>query len=331
MTSKGNFVVIERIIARMAATNRALDGTAASCNHHLTSASNPLVAHCLTGALRTFPNPRVYSSIRENLVEAFSLRRHIFVVTSLDYPAGFKEYTTGEVDRALAHVGAESVEIVPTNHSPPAIDCSGAPSREKAFWYQQHKTRRCFEAVERFERDTGTCFDWVLRARPDEFWETRVPNASMLPTHVLSTGEEFAILRPYQNWSHTHHAAIEDHFMAVPRRLARAAMYEALEMWHDCRTLHAYERACPLLYVHDPFFHGKGRPPPHFASECQLGLHLREHKVRWRTDARLRYRVLKLALKPGCSRSSVIAGRVECSDGVTSQYSQWTKSNYSYY
>jgi len=53
--------------------------------------------------------------------------------------------------------------------------------------------------------------------------------------------------------------------------------------------------------------------------------------VRWRTDARLRYRVLKLALKPGCSRSSVIAGRVECSDGVTSQYSQWTKSNYSYY
>ena len=158
----------------------------ASCRRHRPEGSNPLVAYCLTGALRTFPEPRIFSSIRENLIDSFSSRSVVFVVVSFDCrvstyevhnsthhrpvtkPAPcHKDYATRDLDRALAYVGAESFEVVP-NRLPPPVNCPAAPDLERypGYWYQQDKTSRCLETVERHERSTGVCFDWVVRARP---------------------------------------------------------------------------------------------------------------------------------------------------------------------
>ena len=119
---------------------------------------DPLVAHCITGALRSFPEPRVFGSLREKLLDAFSSRYKVFVVVSFDCrvrtvdylnasksshrASCAKDYFTSDIDRALAYLGAESFEVVP-NRNAPSVDCPparGEVDRHPAYWLQQQKT-----------------------------------------------------------------------------------------------------------------------------------------------------------------------------------------------
>ena len=279
---------------------------ATHCSGHVSQSSDPMVAHCITGALRTLPEPRVFSSLRENLIDPFSRRHRVFVVVGFDCRVGTeeyldkakaasaascaKDYSTAELDRALAFIGAESFEVMP-NRAPPTVACTSSQSqvdRFPGYWLQTEKTRRCIENVERYEQETGVCFDWIVRSRPDDFWKSRAPRATSLPRDVVTTGQMWSWFVPLQHWNRTKLSAMEDHFMAAPRQLANAALKRAVDKWFDCRSLPGYERVCPgsmLYYMKRVNISTKAM----MTSECLLGLHLRERGVRWRTDPRFAY------------------------------------------
>ena len=276
-----------------------------SCNDAPTARSDPLIAFCITGALRSFGEPRVHGSIKENLIDSFADRSKVFVVASFDCRIGtdqmlnrdaqtakcVADYSTHEIDRALAYVGAETFEVVP-NRAPAAVDCALAPhvERHPSFWYQQIKTMRCFEHVERYEREHDVCFDWVVRARPDDVWKAKVPPATVLPRGVVTTGGVWPYLAEMQHWRNNF-TAMEDHFMAVPRAHAAAA-FSAFHTWFDCRPAVEYDSLCPPQMLH--FDH---RKTPLMQSECLLGLHLRERGVRWRVDPRFSYIMRRVPLR----------------------------------
>lgn len=216
------------------------------------------------------------------------------------------DYSTREIDKALAYVGAESFEVMP-NLKPPKVDCAAAPDVERhpSFWYQQSKTRRCYDAVERYEQASGECFDWIVRARPDDVWKEKTPAAVSLPREVITTGAVwgwFAELANARACAHScapgknNYTAMEDHFMASPRALADAA-FTALEMWYDCRPTAEYARVCP-----PDMLHFAGHKAPLMQSECFLGLHLREHGVRWRIDRRFSYIMRRVPLRENTSQ-----------------------------
>ena len=256
--------------------------------------------------MRTLPEPRVFGSIREKLLDSFSRRYKVFFVVGFDCRLGtheymnesstsqssqcVKDYTMSSIDRALAYIGAESFEILP-NRPPPRVDCSasnGMVDRHPSFWLQTHKTRRCYEAVERYERDNDMCFDWIVRSRPDDLWKNRVPSALTLPRDMVTTGQTWAWFAPLQYWESTNYTAMEDHFMAVPRRLAERALGLAPTAWWDCRSPSSYKALCPSTMLHYlQKVNLSARPT--MTSECLLGLHLREHGVRWRTDPKFVY------------------------------------------
>lgn len=282
----------------------AHDRPALSCSSHTTRRSDPLVAHCVTGALRSLPERRVFGSLREKLLDAFSARYTVFFVVSFDCRVGThayvnattreaacaRDYSTRDIDRALAFVGAESFEVVP-NRAPPAASCAtdrGALERSPSYWLQQHKTRRCFEAVERHERESGTCFDWVVRSRPDDLWKARVPPAASLPRDAVTVGSTWPWFAPLQYWERTNYSAMDDHFMAAPRQLADTALKHALAGWFDCRPPREYVARCPPQMLHYLREHGLADKAV-LTSECMLGLHLRTRGVRWRTDGRFQY------------------------------------------
>jgi hypothetical protein len=262
-----------------------------------------LVAHCITGALRSFAEPRLFGTIRDNLIESFSSRYRVFLVASLDCRVGtgsllnrseakapcVHDYTLEQLDTALAYVGADSFELVPTQRPPSsACNASAGMERHPSFWLQQSKTQRCFEAVERYEAATATCFDWVVRSRPDDVWKDKVPPASTLPPTWLTTGNAHGFLTKLQVWADNNYTAIDDHFLAAPRAMANVA-FSALRAWSDCRPTEQYERTCPpqMLYY-------GGRLTPMLQSECLLGSYLREHQLRWRCDGRFSYQMRRV-------------------------------------
>ena len=283
-------------------------GATGGCSSHTPSsrsAANPLVAHCITGALRTLPEPRVFSSIREKLLDSFSGRYKVFFVVGFDCRLGthdymnasandwrarcYKDYTMSDVDRALAYIGAESFEVLP-NRSPPTVDCKASQSvdRHPSYWLQVSKTKRCFEAVERYEVESGVCFDWVVRSRPDDLWKAPTPAATSLPNNVVTTGQVWPWFTPLQHWHKTNFTAMEDHFMAVPRNLADRALKLAPRTWWDCRPARRYAALCPPAMFH--YLQGTNiTKRPTMTSECLLGLHLREHGVRWQTNGAFQY------------------------------------------
>lgn len=160
---------------------------ALNCREAPTALADPFVAYCLTGALRSFGEPRVHGAIKENLIDSFSARGRVFVVASFDCRIGTDallnksastaschyDYETHELDQALNYINAESFEVMP-NRPPDSVDCEPAKDVERhpSFWYQQQKTYRCFDYVERYEREHNVCFDWVVRARPDDVWKS---------------------------------------------------------------------------------------------------------------------------------------------------------------
>ena len=278
-------------------SSRSLATAHKHCRDAPTAAANPLVAFCLTGALRSFAEPRIYGSIKENLIDSFSNRGRVFVVSSFDCRIGTDtvlgkdaqtakcaaEYTTQEVDKALAYIGAEAFELMP-NRAPTPVVCPAAADVERhpSFWYQQTKTQRCFEHVQRYEQEHNICFDWVVRARPDDVWKTPTPPATVLPRDVITTGGVWEFLVRLADWQNNF-TAIEDHFMAVPRMYAGVA-FSAVRSWFDCRPTAAYRTVCPPHMLHFD-----GRKAPLMQSECLLGLHLRERGVRWHVDKRFSY------------------------------------------
>ena len=51
------------------------------CANHSAAAQDPYVAHCLTGAVRSFAEPRVFGSIKESLIDSMT-ERPIHVLSS---------------------------------------------------------------------------------------------------------------------------------------------------------------------------------------------------------------------------------------------------------
>ena len=95
---------------------------------------------------------------------------------------------------------------------------------------------------------------WVVRTRPDDLWKARAPPAASLPRDVVTTGTTWPWFTPLQHWARTNFSAMDDHFMAAPRRLADRALKHALSTWFDCRPFGAYAARCPphmLYYMRD--------------------------------------------------------------------------------
>ena len=283
----------------------------ASCRNVPTARADPLVAHCITGALRSFGEPRIHGSIKENLIDSFSARARVFVVASFDCRLGMDsmlnksaataschyDYETHEIDRALNYIGAETFEVMP-NRPPADVDCAVAKGVERhpSFWYQQQKTLRCFEHVERYEREHHVCFDWVVRSRPDDVWKGKVPPATELPDSAVTTGSVWGFLTELSHWK-SNYTAMDDHFMAVPRRFADTAL-TAFHSWFDCRPTADYEQVCPPNMLHFD-----GHKAPLLQSECLLGLHLRERGIRWRADRRFMYMMRRVGLRHNFSQA----------------------------
>ena len=103
------------------------------CRTHRAARTDPLVAHCIIGQMRGFVERRIIGSIKVNLVDALSHRHRVFVVASLDCRmedgsrAACAEYSFGDLERALAFLGAERLDLGPSK-APPAPECSsGTP------------------------------------------------------------------------------------------------------------------------------------------------------------------------------------------------------------
>ena len=103
------------------------------CRTHRAARTDPLVAHCIIGQMRGFVERRIIGSIKVNLVDALSHRHRVFVVASIDCRmengsrAACAEYSFGDLERALAFLGAERLDLGPSK-APPAPECSsGTP------------------------------------------------------------------------------------------------------------------------------------------------------------------------------------------------------------
>ena len=99
------------------------------CRTHRAARTDPLVAHCIIGQMRGFVERRIIGSIKVNLVDALSHRHRVFVVASIDCRmengsrAACAEYSFGDLERALAFLGAERLDLGPSK-APPAPECS---------------------------------------------------------------------------------------------------------------------------------------------------------------------------------------------------------------
>ena len=278
-----------------------------TCSSHRTARTDPLVAHCIVGQLRGFTEQRIVGSIKVNLIDALSHRHRVFVVGSLDCrePNGTRtacaSYSFGDLERALAFVGAERLELMPSR-SLPRADCPGSTPmlKEKAFYHQWEKTRRCYGHVVQYERETGVCFDWVVRSRTDHEWKSVAPPIVVLPRNAVTTSAIWSMLRSDASGILSHPRALEDHLMLVPRGAAALAM-NTVAIWNDCRsaddltretsqpfnttsTRHRDDTKCPRSLPNGTMLLG---------AECMLGIYIYENlrqpdgtRMTWVSDGR---------------------------------------------
>ena len=182
-------------------------------------------AICFVGHVRSFLLPRVRDSIKKNFVEALGCETESFFYLATEADHG--RNGTWDSFRG-ADVDSEVVTFGPTTFHPreaPLIRHSCPRNGDQDAYYQLYKNAACFEMIKQREQEAKR-FDWVLRARPDVAWITKIP-----PLSALAKG------RIYLS---TNYYPIADHVALMDRDLA-AIYFSAIETFYDCTD------ACPAV------------------------------------------------------------------------------------
>lgn len=258
----------------------------------------PLVAHCIVGALRTFFESQVQLRLRQVLLAAASSNYRVFVVGSLDcvhgapvgrsydikkyvynFSASCSSYPISRLQAAMSDLPIERI-IFEKETAVPAPRCNDSEleavgiSRYTNFYLQFWKTRTCFSEVYAYEQRHNVCFDFVIRSRPDHLW-TQAPHVTTLPYDAVSVPARW---RGLVNRT----SMLEDHAFAVPRPLARS-FSNAVVGWDACHPLATYVNECDFPR---PGYVLKSKVVP---SECILGLYLRSRNLSWRNNPQFKY------------------------------------------
>ncbi|KAL1511538.1 hypothetical protein AB1Y20_006332 [Prymnesium parvum] len=238
--------------------------------------NDPLVAHCVVGALRSFVLPQIHTSIKSELVDSMSRRAVVFLSVSLDCTAGGDVAACGaptlaQLQHATAFLGVHLLLISPPTPPPPTL-CEPRLRFLPTFWHRFSKVRLCLDEVLAYEAREEEAFAWLVLSRPDHEWKGAAPPAASLPYDRITTGNV---------WAHNRGqlAQVEDHFLAVPRPLAEVA-FRAVDVWRrPCRSAEEHAALCRIWR----------RDESALPSECLLGLHLFSHNVSWQSSGLFNY------------------------------------------
>ena len=266
---------------------------------------DPLVAHCITGALRSFVEPQIFGRMKSELVDSFSTNSRVFVVASEDCTingtAASCPTDTAALERALAFLSVERMLLLPALLEPPPPTCRHEAARcserqpgqwckPPSSWGQFFKMSLCYDMVLEHERASGRRFDWVVRSRTDHLWKAPAPPAAVLPLDQAIVGNLFGDIMA-NRW-----AWVEDHLLVSPRSLADRA-FRVVRLGDD-RCLDVQEWAGDCVEPKAPgggFASNRGRchgcpsmwfnnisvPGPVIRNECLLGRWLRDREVPW--------------------------------------------------
>ena len=264
--------------------------------------AHPLVAHCIVGAVRSFlRHPSLQESIKWQLFHSTSPRYRAFMVASLNCTHGAAVGTNDEravsrfelssrdcssnttgMPEAIARMPLESFTIatdeVATSPSPQCMPQGDSEAYEKytSYFYMFAKAKTCYEQVVQYEKDTGVCFDWVVKTRPDDMWLSRAPELRRLPHDKITVPSHWSGLVGL-----TH--IVEDHTFVIPRHLA-STFFNAIDGWSICPTMHELTERCPFP------FRGYQNKTRVMQSECILGHYLNLHNITWQNNPKFRYR-----------------------------------------
>lgn len=138
------------------------------------SAAPVRVAFCIRGGVRSFPEPEVYQTIRDNLVAALgaSESRIFYVLNLTDTSCTWcNEQKVVSVDFSalaapFAALPPAALVLEPPRRSPASAADFGR-CRSAALLPQFDGLWTCYRLVEEYERLSGVRFDWLVRTRPD--------------------------------------------------------------------------------------------------------------------------------------------------------------------
>lgn len=136
------------------------------------------IAHCITGAVRTLTEPRVYESIKDNLIDALGGASDVFFFLEngdTSPRGGFAgplpvESILAVTDRLRAvRVEFQEDDIVflrcqKTGKTPDRTYTS-------PWTAQLLKWRRCFDMIQEHEYRQNMPYDWIVKSRPDMRYE----------------------------------------------------------------------------------------------------------------------------------------------------------------
>ena len=140
----------------------------------------PKIAICLSGLARTFRNPLVHMSLKENVLEALGAP-----VTAFAYFRTLDLNGTREEEQQLLAVAA-AIGINETRIDSGLIRAPFAgpqckypkvnlakepvPGDAASIVGQAHNRRQCYDMISDHETRLDVHFDWVLYTRPDLTW-----------------------------------------------------------------------------------------------------------------------------------------------------------------
>jgi hypothetical protein len=176
---------------------------------------NLKVAVCLTGALRTLPDPEMRTSFKHNVVDP--LNADLFIVVHFD---SSKErhglsgsYPEEDIEGALSYLEPKRVKITKSRRltsyfNPHPKNC--VPQ------LQNHK--KCAHMVKKVEKEEMFEYDWILSTRPDLHWHEPFPMLGLFPTRTL-----WALMSLSHNLGSVHK---KDMAMLIPRHFLDSVMIE---------------------------------------------------------------------------------------------------------
>jgi len=182
------------------------------------------VAVCIQGGVRSFPHPRAYQSIRDNLVNGLNASfLRVFYVLNLtsdkcswcgekDWDPAWGErhvqHQPGDLLAAFSAVGHfASLTVEPSCCWPklrPGLHYEDCFPRWSGT-VQWRGKEQCEADIDQYEVAYGVGFDWVLWTRPDVRWEFPIGDIRSFPSDRVHTTK-------------TTYTELSDIFALVPRR-----------------------------------------------------------------------------------------------------------------
>ena len=205
----------------------------------------PLFALILAGNFRTFSDPRVFESIRANLIDALGAPCVVFiwgkvstgyVAPNLRHENKKNHHNHSKIMRAVEHLSArggpevvlrivnESVQSSLVNINPRCqwVDriIKDWKTYELAYAGQLHSNAAGYEMMESFEQRRGIRFDWVARVRLDAAWLN-----SVRPWCTLRKGTAYLCWPQPPDW-----------FFVVPRDVSSMVFKKPHQNYISCKT-----------------------------------------------------------------------------------------------